>query len=133
MLWVGKTEIPKGGVAAATGGCDSSNWGVWQQQLGGVTAVKRGVSLVRPYLIVLLPSGRSVRAAISFPPNLYWGGKGGKKKKEKKWSLELCCYVLKSGIFCEKNPHIIVRDYSIYLNEVLSKIMHFEKSCVQRW
>ena len=38
-----------GGVAAATGGCDSSNWGVWQQQLGGVTAVKRGVGLVGPF------------------------------------------------------------------------------------
>ncbi len=42
-----------GGVAAATGGCDSSNWGVWQQQIGGVTAVKRGVGLVGPYIYII--------------------------------------------------------------------------------
>ena len=39
-----------GGVAAATGGCRSSNWGVSQQQLGGVAAVKGGVALDRPYI-----------------------------------------------------------------------------------
>ncbi len=30
------------------GGCRSSNWGVSQQQLGGVAAVKGGVALDRP-------------------------------------------------------------------------------------
>ena len=34
-------------------GCGSSNWGVWQQQLGGVTAVKRGVGLVGPIINVI--------------------------------------------------------------------------------
>ena len=32
------------------GGCRSSNWGVSQQQLGGVAAVEGGVALDKPYL-----------------------------------------------------------------------------------
>ena len=39
-----------GGVAAANGRCRSSNWGVSQQQLRGVAAVKGGVALDRPFM-----------------------------------------------------------------------------------
>lgn len=49
MLWVEKIEISKKRVVVATGGYDSSNWRVWQQQIEGVIVVKRDVSLVKSY------------------------------------------------------------------------------------
>ena len=55
------------------GGCRSSNWGVSQQQLGGVAAVKGGVALDRPYIY---RKRESTKKATKSVPREHAGSKG---------------------------------------------------------